>query len=70
MTTLARRAAISAPRSLGPVAFLQSALAAWRQRRALERLDARAMRDLGLIESQVVREASRPAWDVPHAWRG
>lgn len=65
--TLARFA-VSSPRRVGGLAFLNAALAAWRQRRALDRLDAYALRDLGLTEADVCREASRPAWDVPKNW--
>ncbi|MEJ6392211.1 DUF1127 domain-containing protein [Gymnodinialimonas sp. 2305UL16-5] len=43
--------------------------AAWRQRRQLERLDARMLRDIGLTEADVHREMGRPLWDAPHPWR-
>ena len=36
-----------------------------RERRALNRLDAEARRDLGLTEGAAAREAMRPFWDVP-----
>jgi len=65
--TLAHPARI-APRRVGVVSFLRAAHAAWRQRRALEQLDANARRDLGLSESDISREARRPAWDVPQGW--
>ena len=65
--TLAR-SAISAPRHAGGLTFFNAAFAAWRQRRALERLDANARRDLGLTCADVAREAARPVWDVPQSW--
>lgn len=65
--TLARFS-VSAPRRVGGIAFFRAAIAAWRQRRALERLDANARRDLGLTCADVARESSRPAWDVPQSW--
>lgn len=68
MATTFARAAIAAPRRPGSLTFLRAAVTAWRQRRALERLDAHARRDLGLSEADVAREAHRPAWDVPQNW--
>jgi uncharacterized protein YjiS (DUF1127 family) len=62
------RAAISAPRRPDALTFFRAVLAAWRQRRALERLDPSARADLGLSEADVLRETSRPAWDVPQSW--
>ncbi|WP_175483187.1 DUF1127 domain-containing protein [Salinihabitans flavidus] len=40
-----------------------------RQRKALNRLDDAALRDLGLSRSDVQHEAERPFWDVPATWR-
>lgn len=40
-----------------------------RQRRALARLDAAALRDIGLTAVQAQAEASRPVWDAPAHWR-
>ena len=34
----------------------------WRQRRVLETLDSRAIKDLGLSDADVYREASKPFW--------
>ena len=62
------RSSISAPRRSGGIAFFRAAVAAWRQRRALERLDANARRDLGLTCADVARESARPVWDVPQSW--
>jgi len=50
-------------------AALASALGVWRQRRHLSGLDAHLRRDLGLSESDILREIDRPVWDVPQVWR-
>lgn len=42
-------------------------LALWAERRALDRLDARMLHDIGLSESEARQEAGRPMWDVPRA---
>ena len=41
----------------------------WRSRRALNRLDDAALRDVGLSRADAEREARRVAWDVPQNWR-
>lgn len=41
-----------------------------RERRALARLDAHMLEDIGLTREQAMTEAARPAWDVPSNWRG
>lgn len=43
--------------------------AAWRQRRHLARLDDAALTDIGVTRAEALREADRPLWDVPAAWR-
>lgn len=48
---------------------LRSLLALWRSRRALARLDTRALDDIGLSVQDARLEAARPVWDVPHHWR-
>jgi uncharacterized protein YjiS (DUF1127 family) len=40
-------------------------LTVWSERRALERLDERMLRDIGLDEGEARMEAARPLWDVP-----
>ena len=44
---------------------LWTMLAVWRERRALARLTARELRDLGLDAEAARREAARPFWDLP-----
>ncbi len=66
--TLTHRRAMPARRA-GLVRLISTAFAAWRQRRALEGLDAHARRDLGLSESDIHIESARPIWDVPQNWR-
>lgn len=44
-------------------------LAAWRQRRALRRLDDAALKDIGITRAQAIAEADLIFWDVPANWR-
>ncbi|MBS0565752.1 MAG: DUF1127 domain-containing protein [Proteobacteria bacterium] len=39
-----------------------------RQRRALGRLGAHELADIGLARTEAAREAARPAWDAPDHW--
>ncbi len=41
----------------------------YRQRRALARLDAHALQDVGLTHAEADREAHRGFWDVPDHWK-
>ena len=68
MATTLSQTRLPALRRQPIAAFARAAITAWRQRRALERLDVHARRDLGLTEADIAREARRPAWDVPQAW--
>ncbi|WP_417523174.1 DUF1127 domain-containing protein [Marinovum sp.] len=56
-----RRRGLSLPR-------LADLLALHRQRRALARLDASRLDDLGLSRDEALREADKPIWDVPAHW--
>jgi uncharacterized protein YjiS (DUF1127 family) len=40
-----------------------------RQRRALARLDAALLKDIGLTQDEAAEEARRAIWDVPAHWR-
>ena len=44
---------------------LRRALTAYEQRRALLRMDAFMLADIGLTADEAAREAARPFWDVP-----
>ena len=44
-------------------------LAVARQRRALAKLDAAQLEDIGVTPAQAMSEANLPAWDVPANWR-
>lgn len=41
----------------------------WQSRRALARLDASRLADVGLSAKAAHREAQKPIWDVPDNWR-
>ncbi|MEO0937988.1 MAG: DUF1127 domain-containing protein [Pseudomonadota bacterium] len=53
----------------GPRPSFWTLLALWRSRRALARLDARALKDIGLSAQDAAHEAAKPIWDVPHYWQ-
>ena len=53
---------------MSPLAWMTCALQTRRERRALAKLDARGLADIGLDRSQAAREAARPVWDVPCHW--
>ncbi|SHI94121.1 Uncharacterized conserved protein YjiS, DUF1127 family [Ruegeria lacuscaerulensis ITI-1157] len=57
---------MSAPRQAN---WLQHVFSVARQRRALGRLDERALRDIGVTRSQAEAEAARPIWDVSEYWQ-
>lgn len=60
-------AAVSAPNT--PNSSLRQWIALWRSRRALARLDACQLRDVGITPAQAARETVRAPWDVPQTWR-
>lgn len=43
--------------------------ALYRQRRALDRLDAHLRRDVGLSDTDINNEVNRPVWDIPAWWQ-
>lgn len=47
---------------------INAAMATWRQRRHLEKLDDNALKDIGISRHQAETEANRPLWDVPNHW--
>ncbi len=57
------------PRRRGFLSTLLNLDARHRQHRALGRLDALRLRDLGLDETEIARETGRPFWDAPAWWR-
>ncbi|KAA9010201.1 DUF1127 domain-containing protein [Histidinibacterium aquaticum] len=67
MTTMTRTLAVTGSRRRA--AGLLDLLGLYRQRRALARLDASGLRDIGVSASDAAREAARPVWDVPAGWR-
>ncbi|WP_187430878.1 hypothetical protein ROLI_009280 [Roseobacter fucihabitans] len=48
---------------------LTTFLSLWRSRRALARLDARALEDIAVTDIAADVEAKRAFWDVPQSWR-
>lgn len=48
---------------------LATLLDVWRSRRALARLDADRLDDIGLTPDRAAKEATKPVWDVPATWR-
>ena len=54
----------SAPRRVS----LVNLLSLYRQRRALAKLDATRLADIGLTAKEADAEARRPFWDVPQHW--
>lgn len=72
MTSITTNVSFNAP-SLGGklqsvAAWVKIALAAKNSRNALRNLDAAALADIGLSQSQAQAEARRPLWDVPSSW--
>lgn len=57
-----------ARRVQGLLRRLAAATALYRQRRALARLDTRALRDIGVTTGAAHVEAARPVWDMPSNW--
>ncbi|WP_371168491.1 DUF1127 domain-containing protein [Aliiroseovarius sp. 2305UL8-7] len=51
-----------------PLAWLSHAFETHRERRALARLDAQRLEDIGVNYREAQREANRPVWDVPSHW--
>ncbi len=41
----------------------------YRQRRALAKMDAAQLVDLGLTRAEAQAEAQRPIWDAPNHWQ-
>jgi uncharacterized protein YjiS (DUF1127 family) len=44
------------------IARFRAAAARWRERRILETLDDRTLRDIGISRSQALAEARKPCW--------
>lgn len=52
-----------------PMQALRLMLTLHWQRRALARLDDRALADIGLDRATALTESRRPLWDIPAHWR-
>ncbi|CUH85842.1 DUF1127 domain-containing protein [Thalassovita mediterranea] len=70
MTTMTTRraAALHSSRSSSLLGRLLAMQSLYRQRRALNRLDSAALKDLGLSRAEAQTEATRPIWDAPNHW--
>lgn len=55
----------AAKSAISPLAWLVHAWEIHRERRALARLDAAMLKDIGLNHREAQREANRSFWDVP-----
>ena len=67
--TSSRSAACSAAKPrLSLAARIGLHIAAWRQRRQLAKLDARALEDIGVTRAEADAEARRGAWSAPDHW--
>lgn len=51
------------------ITSLQAALRVRAERKALLQLDGFRLADIGLSAEEAAREAARPLWDAPKAWR-
>ena len=47
---------------------VKTRLELWRTRRALARLDAHLLKDIGITPKQARHEAELTVWDVPSNW--
>jgi len=56
-------------RAAAPRFSLLTMMSVWRSRRALARLDAHALEDIGISAKRALTESSKPIWDVPATWR-
>lgn len=69
MTQITLRSALhTSSRSKSRAASALGALQLWRSRRALARLDARMLEDIGVSADAAATEAARAPWDVPAYW--
>jgi len=46
-----------------------SMMSLYRQRRALKRLDASALADMGITAEEAAQEAARPLWNAPRHFK-
>ncbi|WP_299292744.1 DUF1127 domain-containing protein [uncultured Tateyamaria sp.] len=65
--TTARHTRVAAP-AAKPFS-LSALLNVWRSRRALAKLDAHRLDDIGVTAKTAAQEARKPIWDVPATWR-
>ncbi|MEM1352320.1 MAG: DUF1127 domain-containing protein [Pseudomonadota bacterium] len=49
---------------------LRQRLTLWKSRRALAKLDAHALADIGVTAEDALRESRLSVWDVPATWKG
>ena len=51
-------------RPTGLIDLVVACAATWRQRKALSKLDAHLLADIGISATMAEKEASRPFWDI------
>lgn len=69
MTTFTLGHTISSSKSIGLRQFILCRLSLMQQRKALAKLDAHRLADIGVSQTLAHQEASRPFWDAPAHWR-
>lgn len=56
---------IRAARSTTRLPRISTMITVWQERRALGRMSANRLQDLGITRQDALREAARPFWDLP-----
>lgn len=69
ISALGRQVGLSFASTTRKALSLADFAALYRQRRALTKLDARSLEDMGISRRAAEAEARRPLWDVPASWR-
>ena len=70
MSIARSRIGIAPRRRVSPLGFFSRMIETRRQRRALGKLDAHLLEDIGVSRKQAWAETNRPFWELPsrHHW--